>query len=450
MNNMKHPHPSSFPQAGEGTAQKNTRAIAAKLLTACLNDGVSFNEQWDALSASNKVNANDHSFIQLLCYGVLREKRRLEDILSKLMNKALEKKHADIHWLLCIGLYQLLYLDTPERAVVHSTVQASYTLKKYWASKLINGVLRQFLREKSTYEAQAITHFNHRDWLLKLFKKEYPEHWQSICENNLIPAPMTLRVNQKQLMREDYVKKLSMPHQLTTHSTVGIRLEKACRVYELPDFKTGAVSVQDEAAQLAAMLLDPQMGDHVLDACSAPGGKLCHLLEQCDDIHVVAVDKSAIRLGRIQDNLQRLQLNKDKVELYPHDAAEPSTWWQGTLFDRILLDAPCSATGVIRRHPDILWLRQEQDIENLAQTQLHLLQQLWNVLKPNGILLYATCSVLSLENDKIINAFLQQTSNAKVMPIDAMWGQKTMHGRQILPGQEGMDGFFYAVLKKEG
>jgi 16S rRNA (cytosine967-C5)-methyltransferase len=229
--------------------------------------------------------------------------------------------------------------------------------------------------------------------------------------------------------------------------STGIVLENACDVKQLPGFADGVVSVQDSAAQLAVVLLDLQPNQRVLDACAAPGGKTCHVLETEPELaHVLALDRDAVRLGRIRENLERLGLT---AQLREGDASDPRQWWDGTPYDRILLDAPCSATGVIRRHPDIKLLRKAADIAPLARRQQTLMARLWPLLAPGGMLVYATCSVLKQENELNVEHFLATHGDARERPIAAPWGHAGVCGRQILPGEAGMDGFFYACLVKE-
>lgn len=260
---------------------------------------------------------------------------------------------------------------------------------------------------------------------------------------------MTLRLNTNHIKREDYLELLSKNEIVASaakHSPDAIYLDKPIQVNQLPLFAEGKVSVQDEAAQLAAILLDPQKGDRILDACAAPGGKTIHLLERENDIKLIALDIEETRLQKIQENLDRTQLH---AQLIAANAFEPDSWWDQKTFDRILLDAPCSASGVIRRHPDIKLLRKQDDIKNLTQDQAQILNALWPLLKSGGMLLYATCSVLPEENTLQIQHFLQQHADAELLPINSKWGQQQVTGKQILPGEDGMDGFFYARIQKQ-
>lgn len=389
---------------------------------------------------------------QELCYGTLRWAPRLEALAARLLDRPLRERDGDVHALLLVGLYQLLYLDVPPHAAVSLTVEAAAKLKKEWARGLLNGVLRRLLREQerllAAVDGSASAALAHPAWLLARFEQDWPEDWRAIaCANNARP-PMTLRVNRRQGSRAGYLARLEAAGIAATavaQTPDAITLATPCPVEQLPGFADGAVSVQDAAAQLAAGLLQLTPGQRVLDACAAPGGKTAHMLETCPEIEVLALDSEAERLRRVAENLKRLQLS---AELCAGDAGTPATWWDGKPFDRILLDAPCSGSGVIRRHPDIKSLRRPEDIAALAAQQARLLRALWPLLAPGGILVYATCSILTAENAGQVAAFLHDEVQAQELPITAPWGRAVAVGRQILPGENGMDGFYYAVLRK--
>ncbi|HFE32048.1 MAG TPA: 16S rRNA (cytosine(967)-C(5))-methyltransferase RsmB, partial [Gammaproteobacteria bacterium] len=318
---------------------------------------------------------------------------------------------------------------------------------------LVNAVLRNFQRQAEELLAAADAsepgRWAHPQWLIDSVRTAWPDDWQRILTANNERAPMTLRVNVRQQSRDDYLQRLEqagIDAEATTHSDGGIRLRSPCDVTQLPGFSEGAVSVQDEAAQLAAQLLDVRPGQRVLDVCAAPGGKTAHILERSDDIALLAVDIEARRLQRVTDNLQRLGL---QAEVREGDARRPDDWWDGRPFERILLDAPCSASGVIRRHPDIKLLRRPGDIETLLELQGEILRAIWPLLAPGGMLLYATCSVLPQENQQRVAAFLAEQPDAEGRPLEADWGRASGIGRQILPGGVAqMDGFYYACLHK--
>lgn len=390
---------------------------------------------------------------QALCYGVLRHTFSLNAILLQLLKKPLKDKDSDLRYLLLLGLYQIIHMRVPDHAAVSETVKLTPALKKNWARAMVNGVLRNYLRQAerllAEVEKEPVSRFDHPQWLLEKLQANWPDDWQAIASANNQPAPMTLRVNRQQISREDYLARLKSagnPAEPCHYSKDGLRLLEAVAVEQLPGFKKGLVSVQDEAAQLAAPLLQAAAGARVLDACAAPGGKTTHILEiQPALAQLDALEKSPPRLDYVRDNLQRLKL---KANLISGDAAQPDAWWDGRPYDRILLDAPCSATGVIRRHPDIKYLRRADDLDVLVRTQQQILNALWPLLAPGGMLLYATCSVLAEENSLQIEKFLGSHDDARLEPLELNWGRPTTAGRQILPGEENMDGFFYACLRK--
>jgi 16S rRNA (cytosine967-C5)-methyltransferase len=284
--------------------------------------------------------------------------------------------------------------------------------------------------------------------LLQDVRADWPDDWPAICAANNARPPMTLRVNRQKTTRADYLATLAgsgMPATPVAHTQDGLTLDQPVPVSALPGFHAGLVSVQDGAAQLAAILLDAQPGEQILDACAAPGGKACHILECTPAVRLVAVDHDAIRMQRVSQNLTRLG---QSATLITGDAATPEAWWQGPAFDRILLDAPCSATGVIRRHPDIKHHRTQQDLVELQRTQARLLDALWPWLTPGGKLLYVTCSILTMENEHQMRDFLARHGDAVGEPLALSWAHATGHGVQILPGEQGMDGFYYASVRK--
>lgn len=431
----------------------NSRAIAAQVIFRVLKEKISLK---DALSVGVKadINFRDRAFIQELCYGVIRWYIPLRQLCSYLLKKPLSVSDQDIYALLLIGLYQLNYLSTSPHAAVHETVQAAKELHKVWAVPLINGVLRSFQRQKDNLlkKLPNESHFAHPNWLIKKIQQAWPNEWQTILAANNHFPPMSLRVNLLKISRKDYAQKLKnkgILGSLSELSPNGIILEESCPVINLPGFMEGEISIQDTAAQLAACLLLLEPGQKVLDACAAPGGKTTHILElQPDLVKCIAVDSDAIRLNKVKQNLDRLSLAGTKIQLIAAKAQDLKTIWKEGLFDRILLDAPCSGTGVIRKHPDIKLLRREEDIFKLVEHQYQLISNLWEMLKPNGILLYVTCSVLPEENSDLIMRFLSQHSDVKEEVIDETWGITCPIGRQILPQIHGPDGFYYARLRK--
>jgi len=445
---MKNPHSTQKPQ--------NIRALAAKILTQVVHKGLSLTAAMES-SKGTDLSQQDRAFLQELCFGVCRHYYQLQALADTLLNKPLKSKNGDLECLLLVGLYQLLELKTPPHAVLSETVNAARELNKAWAAEMVNAVLRRMQRDSETL-LQTLgdneeAKYNHPAWLIGKIKKQYPDDWEDILHANHMRPPLWLRVNQQKISREDYQKQLSqagIKSNTCNAAPEGLVLEEAVPVTQLPGFKEGLFSVQDPAGQLAARLLDLQPGHRVLDACAAPGGKTTHILElepKIDDL--VAIDHDSDRLEKIRENCDRLGFKQGSVvKLITGDASEPESWWDGQLFDRILLDAPCSATGVIRRHPDIKLLRQPEDIGKLAEIQKALLDALWPLLKPNGMLLYATCSILKEENSNTIAEFLANHPEAEEVEIAPKEAFPTKHGWQLITGDEQKDGFYYAKLKK--
>ncbi|MCF6235414.1 MAG: 16S rRNA (cytosine(967)-C(5))-methyltransferase RsmB [Gammaproteobacteria bacterium] len=395
--------------------------------------------------------AEDRPLVSALCYGVLRWHLRLNAIVQHFMHKPLKKKDVDIQCLLLLGLYQLIYMRVPKHAAVSETVAVTNALNKSWAKGLVNAVLRNYQRNSGVLEMldkDDSVAMAHPDWLLGKIKKNWPDEWPVIVNANNRSAPIVLRVNINKIKRQDYLNILlenGTDAEPLSYAPQAIKLAKLQDVTALPGFDQGWFSVQDGAAQLAAPLLDVQPNMRVLDACAAPGGKSCHILECEHSVELTALDHDEHRTSRIHENLQRLGF---KAKVLVGDASRPESWWDGQPFDRILLDAPCSATGVIRRHPDIKYLRRADDIAGLVKVQGELLRALWQLLRPGGQLLYATCSVLSQENSGQILSFLKQQKDAREVFIQAPWGMHVAVGYQIMTGDNDMDGFYYACLKK--
>ncbi|SFP08719.1 16S rRNA m(5)C-967 methyltransferase [Ectopseudomonas composti] len=429
----------------------NPRLAAARALTAVLSGKASLGSSLPP--QLDKVEHHDRALAQDLAFGAARWQPRLQLLAEKLLEKPFKAADKDVEALLLIGLYQLLHSRIPEHAAIGETVGCAAALKKPWAKGLLNAVLRRAQREHAALfaelERDPVLHTAHPRWLQKQLKAFWPEHWQAICAANNAHPPLILRVNRRHGSRDAYLEELrsaGLAAEPCTFSRDGVRLLQPCDVTTLPGFKEGRVSVQDEVAQLAADLLELGPGQRVLDACAAPGGKTCHLLEVEPALgEVVAVDLEAKRLVRVRENLERLRLD---ATLIAADGRDTGAWWDGRPFQRILLDAPCSATGVIRRHPDIKLTRKPEDIPALAQLQGELLDALWPTLAPGGILLYATCSVLPTENSETIAAFLARTSDAQEVAIAGEFGLQPAHGRQLLPQLDGHDGFYYAKLFK--
>ena len=429
----------------------NPRLAATRALAAVLAGRASLGSSLPEQLA--KVEPRDRALAQDLAFGTARWQPRLSLLAEKLLQKPFKAGDRDLEALLLIGLYQLFHTRIPAHAAIGETVGCVDKLKKSSAKGLLNAVLRRAQREYDSLlpalEHDPAARLAHPRWLQKALKARWPEHWEAIASANNLHPPLILRINRHQGSRDSYLAELAVAGieaEPCAFSADGIRLLQPQDVTALPGFAAGRLSVQDEAAQLAAELLELAPGQRVLDACAAPGGKTCHLLEREPGLaEVVALDADAGRLERVEQNLARLGLSARTLAA---DGRAVADWWDGTPFQRILLDAPCSATGVIRRHPDIKLTRQASDIAPLVQLQGELLDALWPTLEVGGILVYATCSVLPDENSDNLAAFLARTPGARELDIPAPWGLVQPHGRQLLPQPDGHDGFYYAKLIK--
>ncbi|GAA5443741.1 ribosomal RNA small subunit methyltransferase B [Microbulbifer sp. NBRC 101763] len=431
---------------------RDVRAEAARIIAALLEEQGSLARLLP--KAEDKVEERDRALLRELCYGSARYAPRLQLIAAKL----LRRKPGDtlVSALILLGLYQLEYTRIPDHAAISATVNAARSLGLDRATGVINGVLRNALRnsEQLQRKLSGNPQFSsiHPAWLQQRIKAAWPDRASGIFRANNANPPMTLRVNTCKISRADYLQQLAetgLSAEPCPVSPVGITLVEPVSVGALPGFTEGLVSVQDESAQLAALLLNPLPGEKVLDACAAPGGKSCHLLEQQPTIELSALDIEENRLDRVRENLDRCGLS---AQLICADASAPEAWWDGQQFDRILLDAPCSATGVIRRNPDIKLLRRDEDIAELARLQGEILRSSWGLLKPGGSLVYATCSVLPTENSEVVTAFIAETVDASDNTPELLngksWGEKQPVGIQLLPQNSGGDGFYYALLSK--
>lgn len=424
----------------------NLRSVAAQTIEKVVEQGQSLSNVLPA--AQKSVGEKDAALLQELCYGVLRTLPQLEWIISKLMSRPMTGKQRTIHFLIMVGLYQLMHTRIPAHAALAETVEGAIALKRQQLKGLINGVLRQFQRQQEELMLQmndGDQQYLHPKWLLERLRRSWPSHWQQIVEANNQRPPMWLRVNRNHHSRDGWLALLEETGKTAfahpQHSDA-LRLETPCAVAQLPGFDQGWVTVQDASAQGCVALLDPQNGEKILDLCAAPGGKTTHILEAAPQADVMAVDVDAQRLARVSENLQRLEM---KAEVKQGDGRTPQVWCGNTLFDRILLDAPCSATGVIRRHPDIKWLRRDRDIPELALLQQQILDAVWPHLKSGGTLLYATCSILPEENHQQISQFLQRHTDARLSNT----GDLSQPGIQVFPLTDGGDGFYYAKLIKQ-
>ncbi|WP_144392460.1 16S rRNA (cytosine(967)-C(5))-methyltransferase RsmB [Pleionea sediminis] len=390
------------------------------------------------------------AFARECLFGSARHFEKLNWIAQQLLKRPLKAREKELKGLLITALYQLLYLDTPDHAVLSESVEATRILQREWASGLINGVLRSALREKQSLlnndkQPDWVKH-EVPEWLLKRLKNAWPKNWQQICSESNRKAPLILRANQQFSLDEsaNLLEQANIDYRSIDNFPTAFVLKEARPIQEIPEFSTGRFSVQDSAAQLAADLLPIQPGDCVLDACAAPGGKTAHILEKHKDIHLTAIELDEKRAQKIHENLNRLGLNC-KVEIV--DAA---SFIEPEKYDAILLDAPCSATGVIRRQPDIKLHRTDEDIYPTVQLQQNILTNLWDNLKPDGYFLYATCSILPDENHKQIKRFLKQFHDAELVSLEiptSIHHMKTPFGMQLLPAQDN-DGFFYSLLRK--
>jgi len=428
---------------------KTARAAAAKTLDSVLNKGLSLAQllpEWE-----QRLDIDQRSLYKEICYGSSRWFYYLTPLVHSQLKKPLKPKDSDLFALLIIGAYQLEFMRVPEHAAINETVNVAREWKKEWACGLINAVLRNVIRNKDAEKDKQTlaAQYAHPKWLVKKLQRAWPEQTNAIMEANNQHPPFFIRVNQQHHSRDEYLTLLNeqgFPAEAGLFGKESIRLHTPVPVQELPGFDQGWCSIQDEAAQLACNIMDPKPDQRILDACAAPGGKTCHLLEQEPQVaSVVALDIDAQRLNRIEQNLQRLQLSASLTE---GDASDPQAWWDNEPFDSILLDAPCSATGVIRRNPDIKLLRLREDIDKLAAVQSELLEKMWPLLKPGGKLVYATCSVLPEENELVVGNFVAKHDDAKEHIIDATWGKQVTFGRQLFPQKDQHDGFYYACLIK--
>lgn len=388
----------------------------------------------------NETSAETKSLI----FGTIRFYHQLNDIVTKKLKKPLETSNIDVHCVMLIGAYQLLHSNIATHAAIYETVNVLDSINKSWAKGLVNAVLREIDRQSDALLNQV--HYSHPSWFVKKIKNNYPDNFEQIFANNNTQAPMAIRLHPDYNLK-DYQNKLSnlgvesYPVNVAPQALV---LKKAVTVFQLPDFDKGACYVQDCSAQLSAHLLNPTAGELILDACSAPGGKSTHLSELAPKSNIIALDNDGERLKRLEENIERFGIHN--ISLL-QGGAQTQDWWDGVLFDKILLDAPCSATGVIRRHPDIKLLRKPKDISALVQLQQAILENLWQMLKPGGVLLYATCSILKVENEQQIQNFLKSHINAQEVKLEIDWGDDAIVGKQQLPKLE-FDGFYYAKLKK--
>lgn len=428
------------------TPRLSVRALAAQALAPVLAGRGSLSESLPPALAACRP--EDRGLLQALCFTAVRHALYYRAMLKPLLSKSPEPV---IEALLLLGLAQLRELRVPDHAAIGETVEAARQLGRDKMTGLLNAVLRRYQREQGELETRAqVLRHAHPDWLVQQLRRDWGDAATAILAANNSEAPLTLRVNTRRISPEAYrdlLEEAGVNAEVCTHAPAGLRVYGVGDVRKLPGFDDGLFSVQDEAAQLAATLLDARSGQRVLDACAAPGGKTAHILERTPDCQLLAIDSDATRNTRIHENLARLQL---QAEIRTADAGNTASWWDGQAFDRILLDAPCTATGVIRRHPDIKLLRRPSDVAQTVEQQRTLLEALWPLLARGGRLLYATCSILKAENEEQMARFLSAHADAREIPLTLKAGDARPHGRQLLPQANGHDGFYYALLQKNG
>lgn len=437
--------------------RQSPRQVALNVCFQVVVHGQSLSDQLEKQLVKLESN-RDRSFCSELCYGFCRYYYLLQINLKKLLKKPLKSRDRDVQIIILLGLYQIRFMRVEDHAAVNESVKLLQKRKKAWAKGLVNAVLRTFIRNQSVQDDEAVSLLTseeqrqmYPEWIVRKISRDWKDASDRVLEAGNQRAPMTLRVNSSAISTQDYLKQLDASSiKALAHPVIedAVLLQTPLAVEQLPGFSTGLVSVQDAAAQLAARLLDCQPGMKVLDACAAPGGKTLHILQSAENLQLTALDKDAERLSKVEENLQRGGVS---ARLICVDAVQTDDWFDGQQFDRILLDAPCTASGIIRRHPDIRLLRQLSDVSDLVEQQKQLLTALWPLLRPGGLLLYSTCSIFKEENEHQIRHFLSDQDLCKERPSnDVEWGVESSVGRQILPGYHEMDGFYYACLVKTG
>ncbi len=436
-------------------AGARTRAVAAEVVDAVASGGQSL----DAAIArfESRVGPDDRSLLRMLCYGTLRNYWQLQSWIGQLINRPLKKRDSVVNALLAVGLFQLCDTRIPDHAAVSQTVEAARQLRRPKLAGLLNACMRRFQRENlaDTRGGSDEAEWNHPQWLIDRLRDDWPDDVEDILAANNSRAPMWLRANSSRQSAAEYRQRLAaadIEAELLEGAPDAVRLIEPQAVDKLPGFADGDASVQDAAAQIAARWLMEKSPQRVLDACAAPGGKSGHLHELGGaNLDLTAIDNDADRIERVRENHERLG---SSATITVADASKPGEWWDGALFDAVLLDAPCSATGVIRRHPDIKLLRRASDIDDLGALQGAILSALWPAVAPGGRLLYVTCSVLSAENEDIVCDFLEANDDAEEDPVLPNYNIRDLMrrkacGYQILPGTADMDGFYYACLEKK-
>jgi len=449
--------------------RSNQKPISARLqalrwLVSVVSDGRSVNDLL-ANPQQHSVATGEIAFAKQLLFGSLRYYHQTKAILDQLLEKPLKQKDLDIYGILILGIYQLRYLAVPDHAALSECVELTRKIKKNWASGLVNAVLRSYLRDADEIDkklAKAKTYqYSHPNWIINQLELDWGADAKLILQANTQRAPMTLRVNRNKIGVAEYQKQLDQAgHVATCHplASDALVMKSACDVYQLPGFEQGLVTVQDAAAQLAVDLLDLNDGQRVLDGCAAPGGKTTHILQRASNLCLTSVEMSETRINKIKQTLSRLEMSSNVICA---DILRLDDWWDGGLFDRVLIDVPCSASGVIRRNPDIKLHRKKSDLATLVELQQQILETCWGVLKPGGRLVYATCSVFKAENEGQMERFLaKHHANLVELPVKiASALVKTQHpkttrqigtplGYQIFPGEAQMDGFYLCGITK--
>lgn len=425
------------------------RAMAAHVLDAVLHRGRSLKAELGA-ALPKLPDPRDRALVETLCFAVLRQPARFEAALGGWMPRPLPRRDGELRALLFAGFAQIDPLQLPAHAAVAATVEASRVLGRRHQAGLVNALMRRAQREG--IPAATDPHAHWPAWLRARIVHDWPQDHEAILAASSLEPPVWLRVNVCHGSRDDYAARLhaaGIKADIDHAAPDALRLSEGVAVAALPGFAEGAVSVQDAAAQRVADALAPPSGARVLDACSAPGGKAAHLLERDPTLRLLALDVDAARLRSVRTTLVRLGL-AGQATLRATDAADTAAWWDGEPFDAVLIDAPCSATGIVRRQPDVLLHRRESDLAPLLEIQARLLDALWPTLAPGGVLVYATCSILLAENAHQVDAFLARTPDARAEPLDERFGRSSGVGRQRLPGEHAYDGFFYARLRKAG
>lgn len=425
-----------------------SRVAAAQVLDAVLHRGRSLKAEL-AVALPAIADPRDRALVEAICFAALRTRHRGDAALAAWLPRPLQKRDAPLRALLLAGFVQLDPLGLPAHAAVAATVEATRAMGRAHQSGLVNALLRRAQRE-------GLPEADWRDlwpsWLRGRLKVDWPDQFDRIVRESGARAPTWLRVNRQRGTRDAYLERLraaGVDAVAVDGLADAIRIDDSMPVASLPGFDDGDVSVQDGSAQQVADALAPAIGARVLDACAAPGGKAAQLLERDPSLRLLALDIDASRLRHVADNFRRLRVGTG-AELRAADAADIASWWDGAPFDAILLDAPCSGTGIVRRQPDVLLHRRAGDLDALVALQAALLDALWPLLAPGGTLLYATCSILRVENADQATAFLARTPSAAAVPLGEAFGHASGPGRQRLPGEDGCDGFFYAVFRRAG